>query len=370
MAMKIGFNGQALQDRQMRGLERYTVGLLRALSECDDIELTLFCSEEPWSGHMKGVRAKVVTFSAPREFIWYDWVLPRMIRREGVSLFHAPADRGLPLLKPCPMVVTVHESYERTHWRALHPTVKGKLWYWKYELVNYWLSDAVVTVSDTTRDTLIRLRVVPEHKIHRIYSAPSADFHPGSSSEDEAVLQRYQIAQPYILYVGGYDRRKNVDLLVRAFNRANLPDHLLVIAAAHQWEYPVLIDKWRALACFPRLRLVEVATDEVPALFRKAEIFVNPSVWESFSFQLVEAMACGTPILASNRTAIPEIAGDAAILFDPEDVVALAGLIEKVAGDEDLRSELRAKCLQRVTAFSWAKTAAETVSLYQKVLSR
>lgn len=370
MPIKIGFNGRVLADPRMRGLTRYTVGLLKALSELEEIELVVFSQEELWLEHLKGIRAKVVVFSAPRESVWNDWALPRKIRQEGVVLFHAPADRGLPLAKPCPMIVTVHDSYERTHWGALFPTGKRKLWYWKNELVNYWLSDAVLTVSDTTRRKLIELKVAPKRKLHRVYLAPAPEFHHRLCASDGTVTRKYGLSAPYILYVGGYDRRKNVDTLVQAFDRADLLGYLLVVVAAHQWDYFTLIERWKQLPCFPRLRLLQAANEDVPALYRHADFFVNPSMWESFSFQLVEAMASGTPILASNRTAIPEITDGAALLFDPEDIGALSKLMEKVARDSALKKELRARGFRRVKAFSWQNTAEETLRVYRDVLAK
>lgn len=106
---------------------------------------------------------------------------------------------------------------------------------------------------------------------------------------------------------------------------------------------------------------------EIPSLYRQAQFFVNPSLWESFSFQLVEAMACGTPLLASNRTAIPEIAGDAAIYFDATDIRGIANAMERVAGDSELRMEMRRKGFIRVREFSWNRTADETAKIYKQM---
>ena len=344
--------------------------LLRALSGYDDVELVLFSREGPFSRHLEGIRAKIVTFEARRESLWNDWLLPRMIEREGVEVFHAPADRGLPIRKPCPMVVTVHASYERAHWRSLFPTAKRKVWYWKHEIANYWLADAVLTVSESTRNELIGMRAAPKHKLHRIYLGPSAEFHDRTCDSDGRVLKNHGIPRRFVLYVGGYDPWKNVSSLVQAFDRANLPEHALVIVAQKVREYTRLVQGWAKYECFPRLRLVEAEPEEIPAFYRGAELFVNPSLWESFSFQLVEAMACGTPILASNRKAIPEIAGDAALFFDPEDVEELARLMEDTVGDSALRHELRKKGLERVKAFSWKHTAEQTVRIYYAVVGR
>jgi glycosyltransferase involved in cell wall biosynthesis len=365
--LRVGFNARHLSDPEVRGLTRYTVCLLRALSEIADLELVLFSMDPPCPEHMKGIRAEVVIFGASREFLWTNHALPRMIANNGISVFHAPADRGVPLIKPCPMVVTVHDSYERTHWRGLFPRLKSRLWYWTQELANR-RADTVLAVSDTTRRKLVDLHVAPEAKLHRVYLAPAPDFQPNPVSSDQLVLREYGIDQPYVLFVGGYDRRKNVQALVSAFDSANLPEHQLVVVAKKQWDYQMLYQRWKSFSCFPRLRLIEAPTEHIPALYRHADFFVNPSIWESFSFQLVEAMACGTPLLASNRTAIPEICDGAGLLFDPEDIPALSDLMKRVASDPGLKQELRGRGFQRVQVFSWRNTAEETVKIYHSVL--
>ncbi len=369
-AMKIGFNARCLAEPEMRGLSRYAANLLRSLSDNDDLELVLFSREEPWQGHLSGIRARLVVFKSSRETLWNDFLLPEMIRKEGIDLFHAPADRGLPFRKPCPFIVTVHDSYERTYWRELFPTTRSRLWYWKNEFVNYRLADIVLTVSETTRADFVRLGVAPEHKIRVIPLAPAENFTPVPAAADETILSRHKVERPYILYVGGYDSRKNVSSLVQAFERASLPRHSLVIVAKHIWNYPVLVRHWEKLSCFDRIKCLEVDHSDVPAFYRCADFFVNPSLWESFSFQVVESMACGTPLLASDRKAIPETAGSAAEYIDPENIDALARAIERIAGDSSLKAELRTRGLQRVKSFSWRKTAEDTLQAYKELIGK
>lgn len=369
MHMRIGFDVNVLQVNETRGLVRYTVNLLRALADLADVELVLFARQPICPEHLVGVRARVVVFDALREAVWHDWALPWRLRRERIDVIHAPADRGLPVWSPCPRVVTVHDSYERSNWRALFPGRKRKAWYWKNELVNRWCADAVLTVSDTTRDALVGLGVAPEGRVRRVYLAPAEEFRAAPDPGDAQVRANHRVRAPYLLFVGGYDSRKNVAALVEAFAGAELPGHQLVVAGLHRYGYAELVHRWQNHACFSRLRLIEVRTEDLPALYRGAELFVNPSVWESFSFPLVEAMACGTPIVAARRTAIPEIAGDAAIYFDPDEPEAMARLLERAAADSDLREALRARGFARVQQFSWRRTAEETADVYRQVLA-
>ncbi len=368
--IRVGFNAWILANSDVRGLVRYTTELLRALSRRNDIEIVLFSPEPLHPPHLEGVRARSVVFAADRETLWVDLALPRKLREWDIDIFHAPADRGLPLPKPCPFVVTVHESYERTYWRELFPTAKSRLWYWKYELANYYGADAVLTVSETTRRKLVDLKVARELQCHRVYLASAPEFQAASDPGDADILRKYDLRLPYVLYVGGYDARKNVDALVQAFDAVNCQDRQLAIVAKKQWEHPSLLDRWKQLSCFPTLRFIETSPNELPALYRQADYLVNPSLWESFSLPLVEAMACGAPVLCSNRTALPEIAGDAAEYFDPDNRGELVRWLQRFATDGELKARLRQKGFNRAREFSWDATAEQTVAVYRAVLGR
>jgi glycosyltransferase involved in cell wall biosynthesis len=364
--LRVGVDGRVLAIPGVRGWTRYATNLLRALSARDDVELVVFAREEPQRRHLEGVRARVVRLAAARETLWNDWVLPRRLRAERIDVFHALADRGLPCWKPCGLVVTLHNSFERAHWRALFRGPKRRLWYWKHELVNVRLADVVLTVSDTTREELIAQGVCPPEKLTRVYLAPGREFEPTPDPGDAAVRARHGLAAPYVLYVGGYDAHKNVETLVAAFDRAALPEHHLVIVSAQSAADAPLRASWARLRCAARLHCIEAEPHELPALYRGATLFVNPSRWESFGFQLVEAMATGTPLVAARRTAIPEIVGDAAMLFEPSSPVELAAILRIVAHDSALRDDLRERGLRRVRAFDWRTVADETVAAYRR----
>jgi glycosyltransferase involved in cell wall biosynthesis len=366
--IRVGINARCFEEPHTRGLSRYAACLLRELSRRDDIDLVLFSTTPPHPNHLRDIRAEVVSFPG-RETEWQDWLLPRHLRRAGIDLFHAPADRGLPLHSPCPGVVTVHDSYERAHWRQLFQSTKARLWYWKHEMANRLRADAFITVSDAAHRALATRRVVPAGgDVHAIHLAASGEFQPTRSPEDGAVLAKAGVTRPYLLYVGGYDPRKNVDLLVRAFDRLPSVSHQLVIVARQGSDYYALRDRWRSLDCADRLRCIEAPDEDLPALFRLAELFVNPSTWESFSLQTMEAMACGVPVLASDLPAIREITGGAAVLFDPSDVAGLANRITALLTDAARRAELSRSGLHRAAQFSWRRTADETVRVYRRVL--
>jgi glycosyltransferase involved in cell wall biosynthesis len=365
--LRVGVNARCLEESDTRGLSRYASCLLRALSARDDVDLVLFSMAPPAPVHLHGVRADSIVFGG-RETAWQERELPARLRQERIDVFHAPADRGLPWRRVCPQVITVHDSYERAHWRELFASWKQRAWYWKHELTNRLRADAVLTVSDTTARDLVARGVAPAARLTRTYLAAADEFRAEPLPGDADVVARHGVREPYFLYVGGYDTRKNVDTLLRAFDRLD-GDQQLVIVARQLGAFQDLAASWRALRRHERLRCIEVAAADLPAFYRRAQLFVNPSLWESFSFQTLEAMACGTPVLASNRTAIPEIAGDAAMLVDATDVAALASAIATLAADAPQRAAWRERGLRRAAAFSWQATADQTVQVYRRILS-
>jgi glycosyltransferase involved in cell wall biosynthesis len=367
MPMRIGVNARCLEEPDTRGLSRYTSCLLRALSARADVDLVLFSMAPPAPVHMHGIRAQVVVFGG-RETAWQERALPARLRRERIDVFHAPADRGLPWRRACPQVVTVHDSYERAHWRELFGSWKQRAWYWKNEWTNRFRADAILTVSDTTARDLVGRGVAPEAGVIRTYLAAAEEFSADPLPADADIVAGHGVREPYFLYVGGYDARKNVDALVRAFDRLD-GNRELVIVARQAGAFQDLAASWRALGCADRLRCIEVPAAHLPAFYRRALVFVNPSLWESFSFQTLEAMACGTPVIASNRTAIPEIAGDAALLVDAANVEALASAMAALEADPSERAAMRERGLRRAGAFSWQATAEQTVQVYRRILA-
>ena len=368
--LSVGFNVRHLADPEIRGLTRYTVELLRALSPLEGLRLVLFSDRSPHPRHMDGIRAETVVFEAPGQLAWEFRALPGRLKEKGIDVFHAPADRGLPLVKVCPLVVTVHDSYERTHWRLLMPGNKRRFRYWVHEAANYFLSDAVITVSDWTRRELVSLRVAPDRKLVRVYNGVSSRFNPVARGSDKETVARHGARPPFILYVGGYDPRKNVDALVEGFGRAGLADFMLVIIARKTANFAERLPAWRRLPWFDRIRFLEVEDCELPAFYRSAEFFVNPSLWESFSLPTVEAMACGPPVIASNRNALPEIVADAGLSFDPTEESSLPRTMRLLGRDARLRAALREKGIRRAATFSWENTARQVLSVYGKVAGK
>ncbi len=193
--------------------------------------------------------------------------------------------------------------------------------------------------------------------------------------EDEAQLRRkYALPERYLLYLGGFDQRKNLSALLRAFALlvSKQPQARLVIAGRLPGrDSPLFPDPRRLVG---ELGLEErviftgwVAEEDKPALLSGAVAFVFPSLYEGFGLPALEAMACGTPVVASNRSSLPEVVGEGGILVEPTDVEALAEAMETLLVDDVLRAELRPRALAQAARFSWEQTALETLAVYRKV---
>lgn len=230
----------------------------------------------------------------------------------------------------------------------------------------------VLVPSEATRRDLLEHSPVPEEVVRVVpEGVDRAVFHPASPQEVTAARRRFGVDGPYLLYLGGIEPRKNLPTLVRAFARLprDLDVRLVVAGSWVAWNPEGVRGLEEALAGLPaeaRARVVRtgyVADPDRRALLTGAEAFVFPSRYEGFGLPVLEAMACGTPVVTSNLSALPEVAGEAALLVDPLDEEALAQAVERVLRDRELRERLRAVGLARVERFSWEETARRTAQV-------
>ena len=180
------------------------------------------------------------------------------------------------------------------------------------------------------------------------------------------VRERYGLPPHFLLFVGTIEPRENLERLIAAFNLvAPKIKHTLVIVGARGWKTSPIYGAASASPFRDRILFTGLVDDgDLPAVYNLADAFVYPSVYEGFGIPVIEAMACGTPVVTSNVSALPEVAGDAALLIDPFDVRGLAGAMERIVHDEPLRATLRAKGLERAKRFSWDTSARKSCSAF------
>jgi glycosyltransferase involved in cell wall biosynthesis len=298
---------------------------------------------------------------------WEQGWLPRALRRHRIELFHSPL--GLPLLSTTPGIATIHDlcflSCPRTFTRRM------RAYFRVFLPLSVRKARLVVTVSDTSRLALTRLLRVPVEKIRVVPNGIGAAFAPVCDPERLArVRARYGLPASFMLYAGTLEPRKNVLALLHACLRLwedRRVDTPLVLVGKRGW----LSEDVHQFLRRPGLagRVVEagyVDRFDLPAVYSAARVFVYPSLCEGFGLPPLEAMACGTPVVACNISAMPEILGSAACLVPPGDVTTLAEGIEAVLADETVRRRLRADGLERARRYPWTVAASKMLRVYEE----
>jgi glycosyltransferase involved in cell wall biosynthesis len=310
-----------------------------------------------------------VTFSrqrGPLKVVWMQLFLPGWLRGAGLEVCHF-TNHTAPLAAPGPMVVTIHDL--AVYRRPLGATL------WQWASLRPFLrlvarrADAIIAVSHTMREEIIgRLGIAPE-RVHVVYEAAAPSFRRYEERGVlDAVAQRYDLAPGFLLFVGTVQPRKNLVRVVEALaalHQAGLRRHL-VIAGRLGWKYRPLLARIEALDLGDWVRFAGyVPEEDLPALYNLAGALLFPSLYEGFGLPVLEAMACGTPVVTARGTATAEIAGAAALGVDPRRSVEIAAAAAALLRDSALRDQLAGAGLARAAEFSWARAAGETLAVYE-----
>lgn len=360
--MRIGIDVRKYSDF---GIGRYIQSLLSVYDTHAEHEWVLFTSPDEERAVRSSHRGKVVVNGSSKYSLGELITVSRQANEQRCDVFHAP-HYTLPFGLKGKRVVTIHDLIHIRFTEYFSPP--------KRQVARALLrhackaSDAVIVDAEFTKQDILRDFDISPEKIHPIYLGVSPAFRPA----DEAPGTRDKLAilglrRPYLLYSGALKRHKNLPLLFRAFARI-VADHDLdlVLTGENIRDTPDLARLAGELGIETRiLDLGRAAKDELVFLYQHARALVMPSLYEGFGLPLVEAMACGTPVVGANATTIPEILGGAGLLFDPKDPGDLARVLVSVLADEVLRAELRQKGLARAGMFSWHKCADETLRVYR-----
>jgi glycosyltransferase involved in cell wall biosynthesis len=375
--VRVGGNARLLAEPQIRGWSRYTLNLLQELSRLG-VELFLYSDLPFHPEHRERLTAPNVHFREAmvgRYVRWEQVWLPRACEKDGVDLLHSPSNFGLPWSSRCPRVLTLHDAIDRVYYASRLPLsdrlrpryLQSRLMHW-YARTR---ADHVITVSHHSRDDLLKHLGLPRERVSVVYEAADARFHePVAAGDRELARETYGLQRPYFFYVGGLEGRKNIPFLVRAYARAGLRDVDLALAGGSDAEAARISELASPLGVCDRIRLLGRVPDEaLPALYAEALALVYPSEYEGFGLQLCEAMAVGCPVLAADATSLPEIMGEGGVTFPLDDDAVLADLLGRVAADGEFRGRLAERARWRGQDFSWARTARETVRVYEAVLA-
>jgi glycosyltransferase involved in cell wall biosynthesis len=290
--------------------------------------------------------------------------------RLGLDLLHSP-DFIPPLDGRYRSVITVHDLTFLHYPDFL--TAESRRYYNGQIRAAVARADHILADSQATRDDIVNLLGVPPAKITPILLAADERFRPVPAADVDALLGRYGLPHGYVLFLGIFEPRKNLAGLLRAYARLrnSLPDaSSLVLAGQRGWLYEQIFDLAADLKLSDHIRWLEdVPPGDLPALYCGAGVLCLPSFYEGFGLPALEAMACGTPVVVSERASLPEVVGEAGLTVDPDSPEAIADALGRVLSDSTLATDLRERGLARAAAFSWRETARQTLDVYVKVLA-
>ena len=357
------------------GIGTYIHGLLSALGAIDQSNDYILVALPEDQSAFTGLppNFKTVTYRKTDVYLLNHLAFPWFLRSLRPSLVHIPLNQ-VPLFMMTPYVVTIHDMS-----RLLFETGSGLRMHTRRFLLRRGLLRAkrIMAVSESTRRDVRDVLGIPADRIRLAYNAPNPDFfHPAAAERARGILERYQIDYPFLLYAGNIRPQKNIPRLVEAF----------AVAREHLSRHPVyrdlhLIVIGDEISRYPSVRRAVIQTrvekavrflgfvpfEALRVFFESAALFVFPSLYEGFGLPPLEAMATGTPVVASNVSALAEVLGGAALLVNPENVFEIARAIQDALLDEDLRGELIAKGKTQAARYSWDRTARDVLEVYREV---
>lgn len=366
----VAINAHLLSGRawyRSAGVHQYIYHLLRHLEQADDrLRYTVLLGEGvlPPDVALTSLRSRWPTSRAAVRVLWEQFVQPWALHRIGADLVHGPAFVG-PLLAPCPVVITVHDlSFIR------FPTLfrpANRLYLTVLTRLSARRARRLIAVSAHTGAEITRLLGIAPERIDVVSHGVDPAFRPLPAEEVAVFRQRRGLPERFVLCVGTLEPRKNQTRLVEAFARIHDSQVKLVLVGGKGWFYDELFARVEALGLsgeviFPGY----VMNDELPLWYNAAMVLAYPSLYEGFGLPVLEAQACGTPVLISNVSSLSEAAGDAALMVDSCDVEALAAGLNRLLTDEVLRHELRERGLAHASRFTWLHTAQETARVYRR----
>ena len=373
-------------DSPTTGSGQYTRRLVEHLVALEPGLEVLLVAPRGWGFQVSSFKSQVARPPQPETWnlkpetsplfkVWFEQIaFPRACRCLDVTLAHVPY-WAPPLFPSVPTAVTIHDLIP-----LLLPQYRGGPFVRLYTaLVRTAARSArlMLTDSQASRQDIVTRMGLPAERVRVVYLAADERYTPDPTPEDEAVHARYGLPERYVLYLGGFDVRKNVAAVLGAYRWAGPvigKDCPLVIAGRlPQEDTPFAPD--------PRRLARELAVDEQyvrftgfvdeadkPALYRGAVAFIFPSRYEGFGLPPLEALACGTPVVGSHASSLPEVIGAAGVLLSPDDAEGMADALTRLATDADFRAELSRRALAQAAGFSWERAARETVAAYQDVM--
>jgi glycosyltransferase involved in cell wall biosynthesis len=349
------------------GIGRYVANLARALIPqlAPDEQLAIFFDpayplDLPSGDAVHGLPVAISPFSLRQQ-----WVIPRLLHRHKAGVYHS-AYYLMPYITGIPTLLTLYDLIPI--YFPEHSTLKARLLFRGATALALRTTKHTIAISEATRRDFLARFPLQSERITTIPLAADPAFAPQPPGVIAALRAHYGLPEKFLLYLGSNKPHKNLVRLIEAWAaiQAEVPEVTLVIAGAWLPQHPEPRQRAQALGIDDRVCwLGPLPGADLPALYTAAEAFVFPSLYEGFGLPVIEALACGTPVACANTSSLPEVAGDAAVLFDPTQTDAIVDALRRLLGDAGLRADLRRWGLAQAAKFSWARTAQATLALYR-----
>ncbi len=370
---KVGINAHLLSGEagyRRAGIHQYIAQVLRHLPwEEGEPTYVVFTQQDNLFEDMPGITAVSSRLSTENRLLrifWEQVVWPWQAWRRGLRLLHSMAF-VTPLLAPCPTVITVYDL-SFYHFPERFPVLQ-RLYLSSQTRRSCQRAQRIITISESSRQDVHRFLDVPLAQIDVVVPGVDPIYHPLPAAAVAAFRQK-QGLERFVLHVGTLQPRKNIPVLIEAMSRLDIPELKLVLVGGKGWLYDDIFRQVQALGLADRVIFTGyVPDDDLPLWYNAAELLVFPSVYEGFGLPVVEAMACGTPVIAANSSSIPEAVGEAGLLFAPDDVETLVNQMTAVLTSTDFQHTLRQQGLDHAQTFSWERAGRETAVVYRCAMS-
>jgi glycosyltransferase involved in cell wall biosynthesis len=366
--MRVGIDARLVYYRQA-GISQYTLRLLEELAAIDkEDEFTIFQSRKDRAVLVDQPNFRKRPLWTPPHHRLEQFLLPLELAAIDLHVLHSP-DFIPPFRRNCKSVITVHDLNFLLYPDFLTP--ESASYYGQIDQAVR-RCDHIIAVSESTKRDIIHLTGAPEDKITVVYEAAHPIYRPlQDQSKAQETKRRFRIETDFILFVSTIEPRKNVPTLLKAYKqlldsyRAEVD---LALAGEKGWLFDQVYKLVDELGIGQRVHFLgRVSSEDLLELYNAAQLLVHPAFYEGFGLPPLEAMACGTPVVVSNTSSLPEVVGDAALLVDPTEVDEMTVAIWRLLSDPALRRELSEKGLKRARLFSWRKAARQTLKIYRRL---
>ena len=379
--MRIGIDYRPVlrPNSRRRGIGKFTARQIEHVLQTSDHDFVLYTigSERPT------LAGKVTWRELPqvRRLSRLNWLLDRFrlhnwIHSDGLDLYHATEVTALPKRCSCPLVVTVHDVIPLVYWAQMKTRIPVDYRIGlKHAYNRTGIADRIITISESARQDICSHLGIGEEKVEVVYPGCNALFRPVEpDTARERLKSKHEIEGSFLFYVGGSDFRKNLDFLITGFAQVREQGYagsLVLAGETFRTEIPEVQELTRKIQELDLENWVlcpgYVEDNDLPAFYSASDLFVFPSLYEGFGLPVLEALACGAPVLASDRSSIPEVGGSVVEYFDPERLEDLVARVLELLENPERLGQMRAAGPERAAQFSWEENARAVTSIYDSL---